>query len=351
MKMFEGVCKESPDARAFSLRRGFEVRSAAVIHQGALGDFILALPAFETLRSSFPRARMTLIGYPRVLELAVGRFYAEEMMAVDQKGMASFFLPGGSLDSTLSGIFGRFDFIAVFGKDPGGPFVENLRRVSRGKVLHFESFPREKEQLHVVDYLLRQLSAQGFYPVNSTPRLFLRESDREWGAEFLRRIGLRPEERSSIVLLHPGSGSRNKVWPLDRWPRLAGLLRDRFESKILVVIGPAEGKEVEQALKGVLQVKAPSLLQLASVMERCGLFIGNDSGVSHLAAALGVSTLALFGPTDPGIWAPRGKDVFFLHGKTKCSPCSRASMRECMHLECLRQIKAEDILEKVVSRG
>jgi ADP-heptose:LPS heptosyltransferase len=351
MKMFESVWKESPDPAPLLLRKGSHVRSAAVIHQGALGDFLLALPAFETLRNYFPRARMTFIGYPRILELAVGRFYAEEMIAVDRKEMASFFLPGGPLDPTLSQIFRRFDLIVVFGKNPEGPFMQNLKRVSLAEILHFQSLPGEEGNVHAVDDLLQQLSGNGFYAANSIPKLFLTKSDREWGAEFLRRAGLRPEERSKIVLLHPGSGSRKKVWPLERWSTLARLLKGRYGSAMLIVIGPAEGTEVEQAFQGMHWARGLSILQLASVMKGCGLFIGNDSGVSHLAAALEVPTLAIFGPTDPGVWSPRGRNVCILRSTTACSPCSPESMRRCKNLECLNDIDMEEVLERVESMG
>ena len=72
-----------------------EVRSMMVIHQGALGDFILALPTLETLRMAFPQAKSVLMGFPRILELVDQRFYADEILSIDQKGMASFFGRGG----------------------------------------------------------------------------------------------------------------------------------------------------------------------------------------------------------------------------------------------------------------
>src|SRR4030066_2517668 len=88
-----------------------ETQSILVIHQGALGDFILALPALETLRKAFPEAKSVIMGYPRILELVEKRFYADEILSIDQKGMASFFVREGSLDSNLSQFFKRFDLI------------------------------------------------------------------------------------------------------------------------------------------------------------------------------------------------------------------------------------------------
>ena len=148
----------------------------------------------------------------------------------------------------------------------------------------------------------------------SNPRLHLKASDQDWGREFWRSKGLTMVERSKAIILHPGSGSKKKVWPLERFLSLAKTLQDRFNSRIHIVLGPAEGSETERVFEGMaphplIQVKGLSLLQLASVIEGCRLFIGNDSGVSHLASALGIPTIALFGPTDPKVWSPRGERV------------------------------------------
>ena len=85
-----------------------EVESMLVIHQGALGDFILALPVLYALRKAFPNARPVMMGYPRILQLAEGRFYADGIFSIDQKGMATFFVREGPLDRTLSQFFGAF---------------------------------------------------------------------------------------------------------------------------------------------------------------------------------------------------------------------------------------------------
>jgi ADP-heptose:LPS heptosyltransferase len=158
------------------------------------------------------------------------------------------------------------------------------------------------------------------------------------------------EERSKMVVLHPGSGSKRKVWPLDRFQRLAEILQGRLGSKILVVLGPAEEREVERVFGAMdpqtfIQVKGFSLLQIASLMQGCRAFIGNDSGISHMACALGIPTIAIFGPTDSEVWAPRGKKVWIVRKETPCSPCTRERILQCTEIECLRGIGVEEILE------
>jgi len=333
-----------------SSRKTPGVQSILVIHQGALGDFILALPALETLRKAFPQAKSVMMGYPRILELVENRFYAEEILSIDQKGMATFFVREGSLDFTLSQFFKTFDLIVVFGKDGEGPVIKNLKRVCQGRILQINSFPPWDEKIHLTDHLLKQFTQHGFPASESIPRLHLKESDREWAKNFWKRKGVALEERSKVIILHPGSGSKKKVWPLERFLNLAQYLQEHLSSKILVVLGPAEGSEVEKAFEGMgptefILAKGLTLLQLASVMEGCWFFIGNDSGISHMAAALGLPTIVIFGPTDKNVWSPKGEKTFVVQRGVHCSPCPQERFFQCKDIECLKGIEMEEVLK------
>ena len=140
-----------------------------------------------------------------------------------------------------------------------------------------------------------------------------------------------PDERSKVIILHPGSGSKKKVWPLDRFLSLAQVFQNHLGSRILIVLGPAEGPEVERAFEGVrptvpILAKELTLLQLASVMEGCRFFIGNDSGISHLAAAIRLPTVAIFGPTGSrGLVAAGRKDICRFQGSPLLPLPTRAS--------------------------
>lgn len=332
------------------------VQSMLIIHQGALGDFILALPALEVLRKAFPLGRSAFMGFPRILELVENRFYADEILSVDQKGMASFFVQGGDLDLSLSRFFKRFDLIVVFGRDGGGNLMRNLNRICHGRIFHINPFSGLNERIHIVDHLLGQLCHLGFAASEGTPRIFLNESDRAWAKKYWIEKGADAGKREGVIVLHPGSGSKKKVWPLDRFRDLLVSLQESVSSQFLVVLGPAEGPDMRKLFEvGDPHIAALaeglSLIQLASIMEGCRLFIGNDSGVSHLAAALGIPTLTIFGPTDPGIWSPRGKRVIVVRRETSCSPCSQERFYECQYVECLKGVQIEDVLEGIRGLG
>jgi ADP-heptose:LPS heptosyltransferase len=333
-----------------------EVQSILVIHQGALGDFILALPALEIIRKAFRQARSVIMGYPRILELVHERFYADDTFSVDQKGMASFFNREGSLDVTLSEFFKTFDLIVVFGKDGAGTIIGNLRRVCQGRILSINSFPPWGEKVHISDYLLKQLDQYGIRASESHPKLYLKKSDREWARDFWQSKGMTPEERSKVIILHPGSGSKKKAWPLDRFLSLARMLQDRLGSRMLVVLGPAEGPDVQKAFETAgpdapVLAKGLTLLQLASVIDRCRFFVGNDSGISHMAAALGLPTLAIFGPTDRRVWSPRGEETVVVCREIHCSPCPQERFFQCKDSECLKAVEVKEVLEGLEEIG
>ena len=365
MTMSGSVWKGSPERGRETISLPYlektpEVQSMLVIHQGALGDFILVLPSLETLRKAFPQAKLVIMGYPRILELVEQRFYAEGILSIDQKGMASFFVKGGLLDQTLSQFFSTFDLLVVFGKDGEGAMIGNLKRVCQGQILHIHPFPPWEERIHVTDHLLRQFAQHGFSPSDLHPRLHLKKSDRDWGRDFWRGKGLTMEERSRMVILHPGSGSRKKVWPLDRFLDLFRYLQKRLRSRMVIILGPAEGSKVhktfeemerEMGANAPILLKGLSLLQLASVMEGCRLFVGNDSGVSHMSAALGIPTMVIFGPTDPRVWSPRGEKVRVVRKETPCSPCSQESFLQCEYLECLKGVETGEVLKELESMG
>ncbi len=324
-----------------------------IIHQGALGDFILALPTLEVLKKRYPEAKSVFLGYPRILQLVEKRFYADEILSVDQKGMASFFVRGGGLDPKLSHFFNTFDLVVVFGKDEGGTLIGNLERICQGRIVHINPFPAWDEKVHVTEHLLKELSKHGFSVSEIVPELHLSRSDEAWGREFWRKRGVGTEERSKVIALHPGSGSKKKIWPLNRFLRLTGFLQKRLGSRVLIVLGPAEGPDVQKAFEEMewdmgasapLLARGLSLLQLASVMKGCRAFIGNDSGVSHMAAALGLPTITLFGPTDPTVWSPKGKKVGVVRKEIPCSPCSQERFFLCRDLDCLRGIELGDVL-------
>ena len=113
-----------------------------------------------------------------------------------------------------------------------------------------------------------------------------------------------------------------------------------------VIFGPAEEERFEKNRdwSGATVARGMELKNVAALLSLCDVFLGNDSGLTHLAASVGVETVALFGPTDPGAWAPRGRRVTVVSRNVACTPCAREAMKSCPHRECLTTITSEAVV-------
>lgn len=280
-----------------------------VIRGGAIGDFLLTLPAIRLLREAFPSAHLEILGYKHIIALAEGRFYAEATRSIEYSAMAGFFVPGAELAPDLAEYFASFQQIVTYLYDPSGFFEGNLRRAGAKNILH--AFAPIDDSEHAARQLARPLQSLALYLDDHAAQLHPSEKDRAFAAHFLHDVS------GPLLAIHPGSGSQRKNWPVEKWLTLtARLLEAEAKSRCgLVLIGgeadEAQLADFERAWRGARPLVARDLPlpQLAAVIERCQLFLGHDSGISHLAAAVGARSLLLFGPTDAAVWAPANSRV------------------------------------------
>ncbi len=316
-----------------------------MIRPGALGDFVLTLPVFAYLRRKFPEYHIEVMGYTHITDIAEGRYYVNKSFRFDHPEAAYLFLKAIPIPEGLTRYLSSFDIIISFLKND--IFVDNLRRTSAAMVLSHDPFPKGNEPIHIVDHLL--LPWPDVTSQERVPKLLLTESDQQWASDFMDKHSINPE--APLVALHPGSGSHKKCWPVENFVSLAIGLRKELEAQFLLVSGPADEESTGYFLKHVsplpLTLYNLTLPKLAAILERCSLFIGNDSGVTHLAAATGVNTIALFGPTDPKIWGPRGKRVIILQGELDCLPCTQEEKINCTRPSCMEVIHPEQVIATV----
>lgn len=277
-----------------------------VIRGGAIGDFILTLPSIKLLRDRFPCAHIEILGYTHITALAERRFYADAIRFIEYGPLATFFAKGAALSAELTEYFGSFDLIVSYLFDPDGIFQDNLKRC--GIKMFIAGPAKLSGHGHAALQLARPLEEVGLHLKNSAARIYLTEVDREFARDF--RGNSQP-----VTALHPGSGSETKNWPICKWARLGEHLFST-ERTILVVTGEADEErsrllETAWRDKPVRFAKNLALPHLAALFET-SVFIGHDSGVSHIAAAVGARSILLFGPTDPAVWAPTNEDVTVL---------------------------------------
>jgi ADP-heptose:LPS heptosyltransferase len=277
-----------------------------VYRPGAIGDALLAVPALRALRHLSPAERMTLATNPAIEELVLANHLADSALSQDDPELLWLFAAGpppGSSWLTLS--------TAVLWSGGASPQAVDRLRAGGTRVVQVASRPSDGSGEHVSDYLLRTLGsllgaaeAPPWRPLCPPARASL--AAEAW----LQARGAHGER---LIALHPGSGSDRKNWPSDRYGEAAEHL-ERQGYRVLVSFGPAD--DVTQAVlrhhpgwPDWLVARDLDVTVLAALLARCAGYLGNDSGVSHLAAAMGTPTVALFGPSDPRTWEPRGARV------------------------------------------
>jgi ADP-heptose:LPS heptosyltransferase len=283
-----------------------------IVHQGALGDFLLALPIIEGLHRASPQVRFDFWSRPAHLSLLHGKPYVasifeagscEWMPFHDDNAWRDCPLPRGVADACR---------ILLFGQRSSAVLAERLKTRVQAPVHWLKSFPGDDGKRHTTDFLEDQVRACQL-PISMAP-LRLRPNPRELAAmrEWARQNGMAQDRRQVVV--HPGSGGLRKVWPLSRWRALLERLGQRRDVQLFAALGPAD----ERIRSFVQEVATPrripvvenlELPALAALISDSALYIGNDSGVTHLAASMGIPVVAIFGPTDPSVWGPRGEHV------------------------------------------
>lgn len=266
-----------------------------LLRGGALGDFLVTLPVLSALRERWPDAYLELVGYPHYAELARAAGLVDRVTSLHGARIARLYALDPQLPEDLVAWIRSFDFILTFLHDPEGVVQDNLKRAGARTILYTSPTGFRG---HVVDHLLKPLESLAIYAAGAAPRLILPVSE--------------PYLRQPYVVLHPGSGSARKNAPLDRFRQLALTLQKARGWVPVFLTGEADAAVAAQLVtrpEGWHHLDQRPLLDLVPVLARATFYVGHDSGITHLAAALGTPTLALFGPSDPETWGPRGPQV------------------------------------------
>ena len=256
-----------------------------ILRGGALGDFIVTLPAIAALRSKWPNARIELVGNATAAQLAFGRGLLDAVHSQHDARWSALY-GSAPMPDDLARWIAAFDLVVNYWPDPE---QELARR-----------FPARAEQIFVT---------AGAHPATNPAALHFLAALRGRGVTpgpLVYSLRTPHPDRRSLAL-HPGSGSPRKNWPIDRWKTLSEWLERELGLDVVVISGEAESP---RTLEGIGErFHSRSINDVADRLSQCRLFIGHDSGISHLAASAGVPCVLLFGPTDPAIWAPPSPTV------------------------------------------
>jgi ADP-heptose:LPS heptosyltransferase len=316
------------------------MKKTLVWHQGALGDLILSLPAIHTIRCDAETDYIHLISRTDVQELLLSNGLIDEASSNDSGVFTPLFgsdrLPGALMD-----FLREYGSAYIFARSPDLFF---LRRIAEciPRTFHIRTVPPAGEIIHVSDFQRAALLSAGLEEAVPMPVL---------DADTCFASG----SRRKIFACHPGSGGRGKCWPLENYLDLISVLSESCGHSACILIGPAEGEEVcrsmvkEMDKRGITgeMVKDRSVSYIASLLKSSAFYVGNDSGITHLASALGVPTIALFGPTDHRLWRPTGKDTRVVNSGSPCSPCDEQRYRRCCERKCLETVGVSSVMETI----
>lgn len=268
-----------------------------VIRGGAIGDFILTLPVLRLLRDMIADSHIEVLGYPAIAELARSAGLADSIRSLEHRTMSPLFAKTAPIDDALAEHLRSFNLVVSFLYDPDGLFRASMERIGVKTLIECSPIVQPGGP-----HASRQL-ARGLEKI----AMFLED-------EHLLRSHFEPRPHSQPrIAIHVGSGSEKKNWPLDRWQQVAESLGPQ---EVIFITGEAEAERGTQPTGRDCWHALP-LPELAARLATCTAFLGHDSGISHLAAACGVPSLLLFGPTDPAIWAPPQPWVRVLRNPTQ----------------------------------
>ncbi len=282
-----------------------------ILRPGALGDVLLALPAAELVSGSLPLSSMDWIGYPACLEWLQGTPLADRIFSIDRPLFCHLF--DDRQDDALDTFLASFSFCVAWARDGEGHLRRRLERIFQERAWWTPSFPEPGSGVHAADHLWRGLRDWPYLRVHLPADL---PDDAPPARHPLCRQGTRSASRG---ILHPGSGGARKCWPLERFQEAALALAEAGW-EVAWVLGPAEEKIEPRIADFAGRHSMPLLSQcrlreMAGQLLRARWYLGNDSGMTHLAAFCGAETFAVFGPTDPRVWGPRGDRVHIMYNE------------------------------------
>ena len=335
-----------------------------VVRLGAMGDIIHVMPAVKNLRMAFPSARIAWLVEDKYKDLVEVLPDVNEVIAFPRRQWQSYikhpqkyFKLALEIRAFLKKIRKReYDVVFDFhGNLKSGllTFMSNTKlRVgfSRGYCKEFNFIftnyrvtPPQKKMNRIEKYL-SLLWGSGIEAEYQRPVFSISESDRIYINNFIQQNNI---NQKRIAIIHPGTSlfGKFKRWPAENYATLADLLIQKFGYAVIFTWGNNEYKIVTE-ITSLMQNKAiiackTSIKQLIALLQRSHLFLGGDTGPTHLASCIGIPTVAIFGSKDPVVYAPYGENVVIVRKEIPCSPCEK---RTCDHITCITSITPEDVL-------
>ena len=320
-----------------------------VIKLRYLGDVLLATPTLHALKVVYPMARLTALINRGTEEMLIGNPDVDDMMLMDR----------GSIAEQWRFAIGvrrrRFDMVvdltdgdraAVLTWISGASVRIGFNAEQRWTGRCYTTVVHGEAGAHRIERDLAALMPLNISVTDRIPRLWLSEEDDVRAEELLAKLAVSTDK--PIVVIQPGARYWFKAWPSERFAELADRLTERFGCQILVGGSNQEAEltnsVVRQAKSRLINIAGVSNIRtLAALLKRAALFVGNDSGAMHIATAVGTPVVALFGPSNPAEWGPRGGPAEVIYKGLDCRICFHPT---CQRGEqnCMKLITVDEVM-------
>ena len=317
--------------------RDFKKSPIAVFFPGALGDFICLLPAIHALGKE---AQVDIFAKAEFAEIVSQNFQIRTLECYE---INRLFVVGGASEPRVRDFFSTYKRIYSWMASGQPVFAGELAAAAPGRARLF-AFRGPNPATHQAEYYLSCLGLS--IDREQGAGIPLRSDALRWSEEFCNRHAL---NNKSVLILSPGSGAREKNWPVEYFATVARWWRKRTCGEVIVLLGPVEEERrgFDLLVDEFIPARNLRLAQVAALLCRGDVYLGNDSGITHLAAFLGRPTVAVFGPSEAMRWAPRGPKVLLLSRGVACSPCKTDEIKRCPHRKCLTGFFPERVIEEL----
>ena len=327
------------------------VERILIIKPSSMGDIIHALPVLATLRKCYPKAEITWIVKNKFSDLLSGNPDLTDIIPFDNNNFLQLIsiLRKRDFDVALDiqGLF-RSGILAYFSKASHKIGFSKINSRELSYMFYNHRVIPPQKAVHVVDKNLSLLEPLGISEFTYDFKIPISTQDLNFAKIFFASRKLVPK-KDKIIMLNLGAGWPTKRWPSEKFISLADKLTGHINAKIIMSWGPQE-KEIIENIKSsennrITIMPQSTIKQLAAIIKSCDLFVGSDTGPTHLAAALEVPVVGLYGPSDPERNGPYGTKNIIIQKDIPCASCWK---RKCDTIDCMKNISIDEVFEACV---
>jgi len=326
--------------------------SILVIRIDRIGDLVVSLPAVKMLREAFPRATLSVLASRRNAALLACVPFIDEVLIYTNFIKTARCVRKKRYDIVIDLLMDYPVRGALLAHTSGAPFTAGFDVAGRGFCFNCAPAP-DPARKYVGDYMIDLMRAvlkglPGGPSLNeSICEVFsITAQERIYVKSLLKERGVK--EQDLLIGIHPGAYYPSQRWPSGKFAELADIIIERYGATVIIIGSPQERALVDAVKKGMrsapIDIVGLPLDKLVALIAMLNVFVCNNSGPLHIAAALKVATVSTMGPTDPVMWRPRGEHGIVIRKDTDCGPCGRA---RCALPFCMNLIAVEEMAQAV----